>query len=73
MVTKMVLKLTVVAQEVTAENIISVGRCVIPLSKGFVPHCSVIRVGIKTKVYFGNTCIPFGTESKDQRWFQNNP
>ena len=35
-------KLTVEAQLVIAENTISVGQCVIPLSKGFVSHSSVV-------------------------------
>ena len=39
-------KLTVEAQEVKAENTISVGHCVIPFGKGLVPHCSVVRMGL---------------------------
>ena len=39
-------KLTVEAQVVKAENTISVGHCVIPLGKGLVPHCSVVRMGL---------------------------
>ena len=39
-------KLSVEAQLVIAENTISVGQCVIPLSKGLVPHCSVVRMGL---------------------------
>ena len=35
-------KLTIEAQLVIAENMISVGHCVITLSKGLVPHCSVV-------------------------------
>ena len=45
MVTELALKLTVEAQVVKAENTISVGHCVIPLGKGLVPHCSVVRMG----------------------------
>ena len=39
-------KLTVEARLVIAENTISVGHCVIPLSKGLVPHCSVVPMGL---------------------------
>ena len=39
-------KLTVEAQLVIAENTISVGHCVIPSSKGLVPHCSVVMRSI---------------------------
>ena len=39
-------KLTVGAQVVKAENMIYVGHCVIPLGKGLVPQCSVIRMGL---------------------------
>ena len=39
-------KLTVEAQVVKAENTISVGHCVVPLGKGLVPHCSVVRMGL---------------------------
>ena len=46
MVTRVGAKLTVKAQLVIAENTISVGHCVIPLSKGLVPHCSVVRWGL---------------------------
>ena len=36
--------ISVEAQVVKAENTISVGHCVIPLGKGLVPHCSVVRM-----------------------------
>ena len=29
-----------------AENMISVGQCVIPLGKGLVHHCSVVWMGL---------------------------
>ena len=46
MVTELALKLIVEAQVVKVENTISVGHCVIPLGKGLVPHCSVVRMGL---------------------------
>ena len=58
-------KLTVETQEVKAENAISGGRCVIPLGKGLVPNCSVVRMGLLTEVYSSHTCIRSGTEIKD--------
>ena len=39
-------KLTMGAQLMIAENTISVGHCVIPLSKGLVPNCSVLQMGL---------------------------
>ena len=39
-------KLTVKAQFVIKENTISVGHCIIPLSEGLVPHCSVVWMGL---------------------------
>ena len=39
-------KLTMEAQEVKAENTISVGHCVIILGKEIVPDCSVVRMGL---------------------------
>ena len=53
-------KLTVEAQLVIKENMTSVGHCVIPLCKGFVPHCSVVRMGLYIEVYSGYTCIRSG-------------
>ena len=39
-------KLIVEAQVVKAESTISVGHCVIPVGKGLVPNCSVVRMGL---------------------------
>ena len=33
------------AQLVIAENMISIGHCVIPLGKELVHHCSVVQMG----------------------------